>query len=469
MTHAPISRRGFLGLTTGALALGAPSRASIDAPRLLGPEGTEPDTLARAFNSRVLKSPRLRVLCETADHVRRGLEEQDRRRLEMRVLASGHSFEGFSQSDGLVLDLRRMNTVTIDAQRRVARVGAATQIQALNQAAAAHGLVLGTGTCPTVCAVGLAAGAGFGPLARSFGLACDHLLSAEVMLADGRAVTASAEQNPDLFWALRGGGGGTFGVVTSAEFRLNPLPRMFMVTFQFVADVETSARWIADWQQMGVQAPPSLGFYMYAENHQPGHLQINATLYSTAEDRAARQTAQAVARLAKMTAQPVVRVGNYSDVLGSTINEADFVPRRTKFIHALQDRAQTLDEARAFVEAITAGRAMGLRFSMEALGGLAGRASPAATAYPHRAALMVCQVEALVPHAENEAERIAQARLAIAGIGAADTGWRYSNYPDLGEPGWAQAYWGPNLDRLRAVKRRYDPGNLLWHAQSVQP
>ena len=144
--------------------------------------------------------------------------------------SGGHSYAGYSASTGLVLDITSMNTVTANATTGLATVGAGARLIDVYSALAQQGLALPAGTCPTVGIAGLTLGGGVGVLGRKFGLTCDNLLSAQVVLANGSILTCDASHNPDLFWALRGGGGGNFGVVTSFTFQAHPVSSLSLFT-----------------------------------------------------------------------------------------------------------------------------------------------------------------------------------------------------------------------------------------------
>src|ERR1700754_4545110 len=163
------------------------------------------------FNAMIERRPRLVGRCAAPEDV-------------VAARAGGHSVTGRSLCDGgLVLDLRGMADVEVDPERRVARVGGGATWSAVDRATGPHGLATTGGRVSTTGAAGLTMGGGSGWLERKHGLACDNLLAAQLVTADGEVVRASAEENPELLWALRGGGG-NFGVVTSMELRLHPLP-----------------------------------------------------------------------------------------------------------------------------------------------------------------------------------------------------------------------------------------------------
>ncbi len=170
--------------------------------------------------------------------------------------SGGHSYAGYSTTSGIVLDVTRMNAVNVNTSNGTATIGVGTRLIDVYAALAQQGLALPAGSCPTVGIAGLTLGGGVGVLGRKFGLTCDNLLSAQVVLADGRVLTCNSGSNSDLFWALQGGGGGNFGVVTSFTFQTHPVSSMSLGTLEWpwssAADVFNA------WQNWVPAAPDEL-------------------------------------------------------------------------------------------------------------------------------------------------------------------------------------------------------------------
>src|SRR5262245_54520797 len=168
-----------------------------------------------SFNLRTALKPQLRALCKTAKAVGVMVDWCRNNDLPFAVRCGGHSYEGLSQSASVVIDIRLMNSIAVDPKTTTATVSAGASLGRLYGAIASSGLAFTGGSCPTVGISGHLLGGGYGYLARPYGLACDSLLSVALINPSGQLLVADAHQNVDLFWACRGGGGGSFGIATS--------------------------------------------------------------------------------------------------------------------------------------------------------------------------------------------------------------------------------------------------------------
>ena len=165
----------------------------------------------------------------------------------LRARSGGHSYAGYSTlNDGVVLDLSIMRSISVNHAAGTATIGAGAQLIDVYAGLAAHGATIPGGSCPSVGIAGVTLGGGMGLAGRAFGLTCDNLVGAKIVTADGRIRTVNKHSNPDLFWALRGGGGGNFGVVTQFTFKIHPLPSSasyFRVTWPWSSASQAIAAW----------------------------------------------------------------------------------------------------------------------------------------------------------------------------------------------------------------------------------
>ena len=234
------------------------------AGRLIDPDDADYDAARRVYNAMIDKSPALIARARSTADVVMAVTTARRDGLPLAVRGGGHNGGGLGTvQDGLVLDLADLDEVLVDPDRRTVTVGGGCTWGQVDQATSAYGLATPSGIISTTGVGGLTLGGGLGHLTRAHGLTIDNLLAAEVVLADGRQVHASAEQEPDLFWALRGGGG-NFGVVTSFTFRLNDVSQ-FVGGPTFWA-VEQGAEVLKAYREFLPQAPRALnGFFAYVQ------------------------------------------------------------------------------------------------------------------------------------------------------------------------------------------------------------
>ena len=194
--------------------------------QVITPESADYDAVRSIFNRAFDRRPAVIVRCGSPSDVARALDVAQTQHLPLAVRAGGHSRLGFGMCDGgIVIDLSTMKQVEVDMIKRVARAQAGALVRDLDTATQRFGLATTSGGCPTVGIGGFTLGGGEGRLMEKYGAACDNLLSAQVVTVDGRQVEASPKSNPDLFWAIRGGGG-NFGVVTGLEYQLHPVDQV---------------------------------------------------------------------------------------------------------------------------------------------------------------------------------------------------------------------------------------------------
>ena len=210
--------------------------ASAITGRVITPQASEYESARLIFNRAFDLHPALIVRCASADDVAHALDFAQNHNLPLAVRGGGHNRVGFSVCEGgLVIDLSGINRVEVDAGRRVARAQAGALVRDLDRATQHFGLATTSGGCPTVGVAGLTLGGGEGWLMSKYGAACDNLISAQLVTVDSRQLAASQNSNPDLFWAIRGGGG-NFGVVTGLEYQLHPVGEVLSGTLVYTAE-----------------------------------------------------------------------------------------------------------------------------------------------------------------------------------------------------------------------------------------
>jgi FAD/FMN-containing dehydrogenase len=389
--------------------------------------------------------------------------------MPLAVRSGGHSVAGQSVVDGgIVIDLADMRALEIDPDRRTAWVETGLTTGEYTTAADAHGLATGFGDTASVGIGGLTLGGGIGYLARKYGLTIDSLLAADIVTADGELVRADAESHPDLFWAIRGGGG-NFGVATRFQFRLHPvdtivggmlmLPATPDVVQSFIALSEAAPEELSTIANV-MTAPPMPG----VPEEMYGKLVIFGMLcYAGPVEEGER--AVAPFRALATPLMDMVKPGRYPQMYPP--EDPSYHPiaaGRTFFIDRV-DRAV----ADLVIERLGASNAKLRVTQIRALGGAMARVPVDATAFAHRRSRIMVSVAALGDTVEQAASYEPWVTEFAAALRQSDTG-RYVNF--LGDEGNAAihaAYPGATWERLRAIKARYDPTNLFRLNQNIPP
>jgi FAD/FMN-containing dehydrogenase len=428
--------------------------------------------------------PRAVAYCETEADVSLCLRFAQHEGLPITVRSGGHSFVGWSTGDGLVVNLSRMNSVRVGEHS--VRLGPAAQAVDVVAALAPHGVTVPAGFCPTVCPGGFVTGGGMGWQFRKHGPTSDRLRSARVVLADGRTVVASENQHSDLLWALRGGGGGNFGVVT--DFELEPTVERSVVHFTLnwpwdVADTVLN-RWQEWAEHTGADLAPRAGLLL--DDAKPGAVPkviVTGVHFGTTAHTAAALE-ELVSLIGSDPTDRVVEQLSYERAMmrqfgceNSSVeqchltgaNPEALLPRSAFVLHRSRMFADPVPAAGVddLLAAFDADRAAGQYrwLGFLSLGKNANSVPADATAYVHRDATLfaVYTVGLARPEPEPEA-RAAGVSWVNGGFAAMDphsNGRTYVNYPDEALTDWRSAYYGGNYGRLVRVKRRYDPYGLL--------
>ncbi len=446
--------------------------------RVVRPEDANYDATRAVWNVMHDRRPALVARCASPTDVAAAISYARRHRLQIAVRGGGHSLPGFSTVDGgIVLDLRPLNHVIVDAAHRRVRVGGGALLGDVDGAAQAHGLVVPAGVVSHTGVGGLTLGGGVGRLMRRFGLTIDSLLSAVIVLADGRFVRAAQDENPDLFWALRGGGG-NFGVVTEFEFRaheLNVLP--ILATFhplERAADVlamgertmsAPGARNELLWTSFMRRGPAEAPWMTDALEGAPGVMSLIE--WSGPVDEGLALLREIERELdppaGELAAVPYLTIQSITDDLlaPGTLHaylKAGFAAELTDpTINSLIDRGGEVGSPISVIEVLS-------------LGGAIRDVPNDATAFPHREARWLINIAGQWRDPAATDDEIAWVRGTFAALEPHLTGGAYSNFmADGDDHGAAAVAYGPTLARLRAVKAEYDPDNVFRLNQNIEP
>ena len=469
-----------LNLTTLAAEKATVPASAIEAfaaqlrGRVLDESDADYDDARTIWNAMIDRRPGLIVRCEEAADVATAVRFARDNGLLVAVRGGGHGIAGNAVCDGgLMIDLSPMKAVRVDAATQRAWVEPGATLAEVDRETQALGLALPTGINSTTGIAGLTLGGGFGWLTRKFGLTLDNLLSVDVVTADGELRRASQRENPDLFWALRGGGG-NFGVVTAFEFQLHklgPVVLSGLVVHPF-ADAEMV---LTEYQQALEEAPDELTCWVVMRQAPPlpflpeewhgKEVLVLAMCYCGDLDEGEKATA------------PLRSIGTpIADVVGPN----PFTGWQQAFDPLLAPGARNYWKSHDFVE--ISGATTGILLDavrnlpgpeceifIGHVGGAAGRVAADATAFPQRSSHFVMNVHARWRDPEMDETCIGWARALFEAARPHAVGTAYINFMPEDETDRVQTAYGGSYHRLAELKRRYDPLNLFRMNQNVAP
>jgi FAD/FMN-containing dehydrogenase len=438
------------------------------------PDAPGYDEARKVYNGMHDRRPRAVVQCADAADVVATVKTAHDAGLDLAVRGGGHSVPGFGTvDDGLVVDLSGMRNVEVDPAAGVARAGGGALWGDFDQATNAFGLSTTGGVISTTGVGGLTLGGGIGYLARKYGLSCDNLIAADVVTADGRLLRASEDENDDLFWALRGGGG-NFGVATSLEFRLHPVGDIVGGPIFF--ELDAAADVMAFYRQYIAEAPEELGaFFMFQiapplpfipEERHGDTLCGVVTCWSGPESDAA-----AVLKPLR-DAGPVVaeHVGSMPYPALNSAFDALLPPGlqhywKADFVKELTDEAIPLH-----VEHGSQVPVVNSTVHVYPIDGAVQQVQPDETAFAYRDVSFACVIAGMWPDpADNEANTkwVRDYWSAIHPYSGTDGG--YVNFMGDDDQDRVEANYGGNYERLSKIKAKYDPDNLFHLNQNIEP
>ena len=429
---------------------------------LTGSEGY--DVARRVMNASIDKYPALIVQPTGVADIQHAVDFARERGLLLAVKCGGHSWSGKSTCDGgMMIDLSTFRNVRVDPGKRRAYVAGGSLLGELDHETMAHGLVTTAGTVSHTGVSGLTLGGGFGRVARRFGLALDNVKSVDIVTADGKLRHASADENPDLYWGVRGGGG-NFGVVTSFEFELHPMQRT-VTAGEIIFPLERAKDLLSFYAGNSADAPDNLytDLVLMAPPGEPAVALLHVCHSGTPAE-------------AERDLSPLRKLG---EPIANNIAATDYVAVQRRFDNS---------DPRAMGEYLKSGFNKGIggklietiaegfqpdpgrvtAFFFQVAGGAIGRVAPDATAFPHRYAThtMFCNI-AWPLDSDGESHKAWQ-REYWSTLEPFTDGYYTNETANEGQKAINDNYRG-NYDRLVQVKKRYDPGNLFRLNANVRP
>jgi FAD/FMN-containing dehydrogenase len=431
------------------------------------------DEARSVYNAMIDRRPRVVVRCAGADDVAAAVDFARDNGLDLAVRGGSHSVPGFGTcDDGVVIDLSGMRGVSVDPARSTARAEGGATWGDFNDATHVHGLATTGGIISTTGVGGLTLGGGIGYLARGFGLSCDNLVSAEVVTADGRRLEASEDENDDLFWALRGGGG-NFGVVTSLEFRVHPVKEIYGGPMFF--EIDDAAEVLRFYREFIVDAPEQFGGFpawqiapplpfIPEERHGDTFLAFVACWAGPLDE--GEQVLKPLREVAPIVAE---HVGPMPYPALNSAFDALVPPGlqhywKANFVTELTDAA--ID---AHLEHGPRVPAVNSTVHFYSINGACHRVAPDATAFAYRDATFAPVIAGMWPDpADNEAN-IAWVRDYYEATAPQSEAGGYINFMSGDDQDRIESNYKGNYSRLVDVKRKYDPDNLFHLNQNIKP
>ena len=436
--------------------------------RAIVPEDDAYDAARAVFYGSRNRRPAAVVRAKDADDVSRVVTLAREKGLELAVKSGGHSLAGHSVSEGgIVLDLSRMKGIEVDVEARTAWAETGLTAGEYTSAVGAHGLATGFGDTGSVGIGGITLGGGAGFLVRKHGLTIDSLLAAEIVTADGELLRVDAETRPDLFWAIRGGGG-NFGVATRFKFRLHGVAEFVGGMLALPATPDTIASFVAEAEAApeelstiaNVMVAPPIPFFPAAAH---GKLVIFAFMAYSGEVEAGERAMAPFRSLAEPIAD-TVKPMRYPEMYGPDEPGPDEEVARSLFIDAVD-----VDVAAAIIEHLRASTAMMAVAQLRVLGGAMARVPDEATAFAHRKRRIMVALGAVFGNREEETAHREWVDDFAAALYQGEPGVYVGFLGDEGEERVKEAYPGTTWERLKAIKARYDPENLFSLNQNIAP
>jgi FAD/FMN-containing dehydrogenase len=432
------------------------------------------DEARSVWNGMIDKEPAVIVRCTGTADVIAAVNFARDLDLLLAVKGGGHNVAGTAVcDDGLMIDLSSMDSVRVDPEAKTARVAPGATWGDFDHEAQAFGLATTGGIDSRTGIAGLTLGGGIGYLARSFGLACDNLIGADVVTAEGELVHASADEHPDLFWGLRGGGG-NFGIVTSFEYQLHELgPEV--LTAKIFHPFEDAKDVLQLYREFMAEAPDDVNCFCVVDNVPPEppfpeeyHGEQAIALLapyagSIADGHDALAPLQGVGDPILEAVEPMPYTALQSSLDDAT-PEGERYYWKSHYLEGLSDEA--IDTVIEYADPLEGPFTLA---GFEPMGGAINRVDPGATAYPHRDAVFNFGVFAGWSDPGRDDEIIGWAREFHDAMAPYSTGGMYTNYLDQDEDEWVRAAYGDNYDRLVEVKNEWDPENLFRLNSNIEP
>jgi FAD/FMN-containing dehydrogenase len=414
------------------------------------------DQSRSVFNAMIDRYPALVIRCENATDVVQGVNFARDHGLPVSVKGGGHSVAGSAVGDdGVMLDMSAMTRVVVDPAQRLAVAESGALLAQLDAATAEHGLATPLGVVSVTGIAGLTLGGGLGWLNGKHGLACDNLVGVDIVIADGRLLTASAEQNPDLFWAVRGGGG-NFGVVVSFTYRLHPVSAVLAGAIVYPSGMAAEA--LSHFHEVASTAPDELSTSasLWRDDEGVTMASVGVCWSGRVED------GELALRRLREFGPPVadeVRPMPYAAL--QQVSDGGFPEGRQHYWKASFLKNLTAELIDVVIDHLEHAPSPYTGVGFQQMTGVASRVEPSATAFAHRAKQYDCLILSQWDDPADSPANIAWTRSLFEDMTPFLESGVYVNNLGDGEQERAHAAFGENYERLSRIKAAYDPGNLF--------
>jgi len=447
-------------------------RASLHG-ELIEPGDAGYDAARKVYNAMIERRPRLIARCADVADVMAAVKFGREQKLLVAIRGGGHNAGGLGVcDDGLVIDLSRMNYVRVDPKKKTVQVGGGALWRDVDHATHAFGMAVPSGIISTTGVAGLTLGGGLGYLARRYGLTIDNLLAVEMVLADGRFVTASAKENSDLFWAVRGGGG-NFGVVTSFLFKGQPVHTVYGGPMLWpLEDAAEMMRWYRDF----ISKAPDDVYGFFAFHTIPPAAPFPANFHFKkmcgivwCYTGPMKKAEKIFKPIRKFKAPAVDLAGPIAHPALQSLFDGLYPPGMQWYWKA--DFVRTLPDEAIAQHVKNAATLPTLQATMHLypINGAAGRVKRGATAWWHRDANWTEVIVGVDPDPAKKEEISAWAKEYWNALHPYSSGGAYVNFMMEEGEERIRATYGKNYKRLAKIKKRYDPGNLFRVNQNIRP
>ena len=437
------------------------------------PDDPNYDEVREIWNAMIDRRPAVIVQCAEADDVLHAISYARKNGLEISIRGGGHNIAGSALCDnGVVIDFSNMTTVSVDAQKRRAYVEPGATLGDFDKALQAHGLATPVGINSTTGIAGLTLGGGFGWLTRKYGMTIDNLVSAEIVTADGRKIHVSENENTDLFWAIRGGGG-NFGVVTQFEFSLYPVGPEILAGL-LVFPMDQAKQVLEKYREFVASAPEELNIWVVLRKAPPLPF-LSESVHGKEVIVLAIFYAGDIAEGEKLI-DPLRSFGNAYD---EHIGAQPYAQWQQAFDPLLTPGARNYWKSHNFTKLSDGALDSIIEFAHKLpspqceifvglIEGAANRVPSDAMAYGHRDAKFVLNVHGRWDEAAQDETCIAWARAFFEASASYASAGAYVNFMTEDEGNRVAAAYGVNYERLKQIKKKYDPENIFHNNQNIK-